>query len=155
MAGWQFKGIEKARFQEPLILSLIMFISYLLGSIVDYFTHIRNYRAYFYPNGFYLLLDILTILFIFFVVKVKTNQGSLCKKYLLLGLSINSLLFLTIQIDFVLIYEGLRDREPWWFWYVFPVAINTTDALMVSVLLFHKDLYQITCKKLTFLRNPT
>lgn len=153
MSGWQFKNVEKARFQEPLLLSIVMFVSYFIGSLVDYFAHIKNYRAYFYPNGFYLLLDALTILLIFFVVKVKTKQGALCKKYLLIGLSFNSLLFLIVQIDFVLIYEGLRESEPWWFWYVFPVAINTTDALMVSVLLFHKDLYQITLKKLTFLRN--
>ena len=151
MSDWQFKGIEKAKFQEPLLLSLIMFISYLSGSIIDYFAHIRNYRAYFYPNGFYLLLDILTILFIFFVVKARTRQGMLCKKYLLLGLSINSILFLIVQIDFILIYEGLRDREPWWFWYVFPIAINTIDALMVSVLLFHRNLIQVAYKKLSLL----
>jgi putative flippase GtrA len=80
MSGWQFKSIEKARFQEPLFLSIIMFVSYLMGSVVDYFAHIKNYRAYFYPNGFYLLLDLLTILFIFHVVNVKTKQGEQYRK---------------------------------------------------------------------------
>lgn len=149
MSGWQFKSVEKARFQEPLLLSIIMFASYFIGSLVDYFAHIKNYRAYFYPNGFYLLLDVLTILLIFYFVKVKTKQGALCKKYLLIGLSVNSLFFLILQIDFSLIYEGLREREPWWFWYVFPIVINTIDALMVSVLLFHRDLFQVAYKKLS------
>ena len=143
MSGWQFKGVEKARFQEPMLLSLVIFISYLIGGIVDYFAHLKNFRAYLYPNGFYFLLDILTIIFIYLVIKVNTKQGVICKKYLLFGLSLNSLLFLVIQIDFALIYEGLRAREPWWFWYVFPVAINAIDALMVAVLILHKDFLKI------------
>ena len=143
MSGWQFKGIEKASFQEPLFLSLIMFISYFTGSIFDYFAYIQNYTAYLYPNGFYLLLDILTILFISHVVKVRTRQGELCKNYLLIGLSFNSLFFLIIQIDFALIYEGVREREPWWFWYVFPIGVNTSDGVMILVLLLHKDFLKI------------
>jgi hypothetical protein len=143
MSGWQFKGVEKAKFQEPMLLSLVMFISYLIGSIVDYFAHLKNLRAYLYPNGFYFLLDILTIVFIYIVIKVETKQGVICKKYLLFGLTLNSLLFLAIQIDFALIYEGLRAREPWWFWYVFPLAINAIDALMVAVLILHKDILKL------------
>lgn len=139
MSGWQFQNTDKARFKEPVLLSVIMFLSYFFGSVIDYFVNLKEFISYFHPNSYYLLLDILTVLLIYKVVNVSSRQGQLCKFYLLCGLLFNALLFLIIQIEIFLVYEGFKPYERWWLWYVFSIGINSSDAMMVLVLILQKD----------------
>ncbi|RXE96218.1 hypothetical protein D9981_12515 [Pseudoalteromonas phenolica O-BC30] len=90
-----------------------------------------------------MLLDILTALLIYKVVNVSSRQGQLCKFYLLCGLLFNALLFLIIQIEIFLVYEGFKAYEPWWLWYVFSIGINSSDGMMVLVLILQKDFLKV------------
>ncbi|MAD89434.1 MAG: hypothetical protein CMK64_06990 [Pseudoalteromonas sp.] len=143
MSGWQFQKVDKDRFKEPLLLSAIMFLSYFLGSVIDYFLNLKEFISYFHPNSYYFLLDILTAFFIYKAVNVSSKQGEICKFYLLCGLLFNALLFLIIQIEVFLIYEGFKPYEHWWLWYVFSIGINTFDAMMVLVLILQKDFLKL------------
>jgi len=143
MSGWQFQNIEKAKLKEPFQLSVIMFFSYLIGSVIDYFLNLKELISYLYPNTYFLLLDILTVLFIYNCVNTCSEQGKVCKTYLLVGLLCNSLLFLVIQIEIFLVFEGLKSYQPWWLWYVFAVGVNIFDAMMILVLLLHKDFLKL------------
>ena len=145
MSGWQFQSVNKAKIKEPILLSAIMFLSYFFGNVIDYFVNLKAFISYFHPNSYYLVLDILTALLIYKVVNVTSRQGQLCKFYLLCGLLFNALLFLIIQIDIFLVYEGFKPYERWWLWYVFSIGINSSDAIMVLVLILQKDFLKIYC----------
>ncbi|MFY8300743.1 hypothetical protein AAEU28_18410 [Pseudoalteromonas sp. SS15] len=142
-SGWQFQHIDKAKLKEPFQLSAIMFLSYFIGSVIDYFVNLKELISYLYPNTYFLLLDILTVLFICRYVSTSSEQGNICKTYLLVGLLCNSLLFLAIQIEVFLVFEGLKSYQPWWLWYVFAVGVNAFDAMMVLVLILHKDFLKL------------
>ena len=143
MSGWQFKNVDKAKIKEPVLLSVIMFLSYFFGSAIDYFVNLKEFISYFHPNSYYLLLDILTAMFIYRLVNVSSKQGQLCKFYLLCGLLFNASLFLIIQVEIFLINEGFKPYERWWLWYVFSIGINSSDAMMVLVLILQKDFLTI------------
>lgn len=145
MSGWQFKSVNKAKVKEPVALSAIMFLSYFVGSVIDYFVNLKELISYFHPNSYYFLLDILTALLIYKVVNVSSKPGQICKFYLLCGLLFNALLFLIIQIEIFLIFEGFKPYERWWLWYVFSIGINSSDAMMVLVLILQKDFFKIYC----------
>ncbi|GMM86448.1 hypothetical protein [Pseudoalteromonas sp. MTN2-4] len=145
MSGWQFQNVNKAKIKEPVLLSAIMFLSYFVGSVIDYFVNLKEFISYFHPNSYYFLLDILTALLIYKVVNVSSRQGQLCKFYLLCGLLFNALLFLIIQIEIFLIHEGFKLYERWWLWYVFSIGINSSDAMMVLVLILQKDFLKVYC----------
>ncbi|TMO55496.1 hypothetical protein [Pseudoalteromonas phenolica] len=145
MSGWQFQNANKAKVKEPVVLSAIMFLSYFFGSVIDYLLNLKEFISYFHPNSYYLLLDILTALFIYRVINASSKQGQLCKFYLLCGLLFNALLFLIIQIEILLIYEGFKPYERWWLWYAFSIGINTFDGIMVLVLILQKDFLKIYC----------
>jgi hypothetical protein len=143
ISGWQFKNIDKAKLKEPLQLSIIMFLSYFIGSVIDYFVNLKELISYLYPNTYFLLLDILTVLFIYRCVNTCSEQGKICKTYLITGLLCNSLLFLAIQIEILLVFEGIKPYQPWWLWYVFAIGVNAFDAMMILVLILHKDILKL------------
>lgn len=143
MSGWQFQKVDKDRFKEPLLLSAMMFLSYFLGSVIDYFLNLKEFISYFHPSSYYFLLDILTAFFIYKAINVNSKQGEICKFYLLCGLLFNALLFLIIQIEVFLIYEGFKPYEHWWLWYMFSIGINSSDAMMVLVLILQKDFFRL------------
>ncbi|TMN93930.1 hypothetical protein CWB72_00160 [Pseudoalteromonas phenolica] len=143
MSGWQFQSADKARFKEPMQLATIMFLSYFFGSVIDYFVNLKELISYYHPNSYYFFLDILTALLISIVVKVRSKQGQVCKFYLLCGLLFNASLFLIIQIEIFLIYEGFKPYEHWWLWYMFSIGINSSDAMMVLVLILQKDFFRL------------
>lgn len=142
MSGWQFQHIDKAKLKEPFQLSAIMFLSYFIGSVIDYFVNLKELISYYHPNSYYFFFDILTALLISIAVKVHSKQGQICKVYLLCGLLFNGTLFLIIQIEIFLIYEGFKPYEDWWLWYVFSIGINSSDAMMVLVLILQKDFFR-------------
>ena len=131
--------LNKEQTYEPLTLSLIMFISYSILLPVEYSYWFSELRSVYLPNSLYLALDLLTIVFIHRFFKPKSVTGKLCCLYLLVALSANSLLFLLLQMDFLLTYHRLKEEGYWWFWTVFSYGINGSDLIMVLVLVIQKD----------------
>lgn len=129
----------KQKASDTFILSLVMFSSYASAIPIDYLYRFTEASSAFYPKTFYLVLDVLTILFLFYFVQVKTVIGKMCQKYLFIALSVNSLLFLLAQIDLLLMYEGYKELNLWWFWTLFSYGINGSDLIMVLVLVIQKD----------------
>ena len=132
-------SIKKEQAHEILILSLVMSVSYAIPIPFDYIYWLSEKRSVYIPNTPYMVLDILTILFIYSFVKIGTNLGKLCRFYLTVALGVNALLFFLLQLDLLLIYEGLKKSGFWWFWTVFSYGINGSDLIMVLVLVVQKD----------------
>jgi hypothetical protein len=131
--------LSKEQTHEPLILSLVMFFSYSITIPLDYSNLFVEIRSVYLPNTLYLALDLLTIVFIHRFVKPKSEIGQLCRLYIFVALSINSLLFFLLQLDFLLSFYKLKNNEYWWFWSFFSYGINTFDLIMVLVLVIQKD----------------
>lgn len=131
--------LNKEQTYEPLTLSLVMFISYSILLPIEYSYWFSELRSVYLPNSLYLALDLLTIVFIQRFFKPKSETGKLCCLYLLVALSVNSLLFLLLQMDFLLTYHKLKEEGYWWFWTVFSYGINGSDLIMVLVLVVQKD----------------
>lgn len=100
--------LNKEQTYEPLTLSLIMFISYSILLPVEYSYWFSELRSVYLPNSLYLALDLLTIVFIHRFFKPKSVTGKLCCLYLLVALSANSLLFLLLQMDFLLTIDSKK-----------------------------------------------
>jgi hypothetical protein len=130
---------EKQKASDAFLLSLVMFFSYASAIPIDYLYRLTEAKSAYYPKTFYLVLDVLTIVFLFYFIKVRTVVGNICKSYLLIALSSNSYLFLLAKIDLLLMYEGYKELKSWWFWTLFTFAINTFDLIMVLVLVIQKD----------------
>ena len=110
--------------KEAVWLSFVMSISYSSSLFID-IQHI-SYRQLF-------LFDIATILAIiilrFFIIE------NLISIYLLLGLTINSSLFLGMYID----VSVFNNYEPWWFWFFYSIVVNLADFIMVAIFFINKD----------------
>jgi len=131
--------LNKEQTYEPLTLSLVMFISYSILLPVEYSYWFSELRSVYLPNTLYLVLDLLTIIFILRFFKPKSETGKLCCLYLFVALSVNSSLFFLLQMDFLLTYHRLKEEGGWWFWTVFSYGINGSDLIMVLVLVIQKD----------------
>ena len=131
--------LKKQQAHEILILSLVMSVSYAIPMPFDYIYWLSEVRSVYMPNTPYMVLDILTILFIYSFVKIETNLGELCRFYLTVALGVNASLFFLLQLDLLLIHEGLKESGFWWFWTVFSYGINGSDLIMVLVLVVQKD----------------
>jgi len=132
-------SLKKEQAYEVLILSVVMSVSYAIPMPFDYIYWLSEERSVYIPNTPYMVLDILTILFIYSFVKIGTNLGKLCRLYLTIALGVNASLFFLLQLDLLLIYEGLKEGDFWWFWTVFSYGINTFDLIMVLVLVIQRD----------------
>lgn len=68
-----------------------------------------------------------------------TNRVSVsevpAKLYVMVGLTVNMLLFLGMHIDL----NYLHHYEQWWFWSFYSVTVNLMDVMMVLALLTNKD----------------
>lgn len=130
---------EKQKAADAFLLSLVMFFSYASAIPIDYLFRLTEATSLFYPKTFYLVLDLVTIWILFNFFRMNSCVGKICKRYLLIALSANSLLFFLAQLDLFLMYEGYKELKPWWFWSLFTVGINTFDLIMVLVLVIQKD----------------
>jgi len=104
--------------KQAVWLSLVMAISYCFSFFIDIYNF--SYIELFCYN----LGTLFFILFLRYFLPEKRIST-----YLLVGLSINSLLFLAMHID--VFVRG--NYEPWWFWSVYTVVINMMDIIMVSI----------------------
>ncbi|WP_024611893.1 membrane protein [Pseudoalteromonas sp. TB64] len=116
-------SINKPR-KEAVWLSLVMTISYSSSLFID--IQDISYLQLF-------LFDITTIFAIiilrFFIIE------NLISIYLLLGLTINSSLFLGMYID----VSVFNNYEPWWFWSFYSISINVVDLSMIAIFFINKD----------------
>jgi len=112
-----------------LLSSFVMMVSY---SSSDYF-----YTWLSIQNGFLLdwvLYDIFTIialLIVAFFIKKTTPSFA----YLITGLSINSLFFLSMYYDLYVI----KNTEPWVFWDIYTFSVNIIDLIMIVALIVDRD----------------
>ncbi|MDN3389634.1 hypothetical protein [Pseudoalteromonas sp. APC 3691] len=110
--------------KEAVWLSFVMSISYSSSLFID-IQHISYLELF--------LFDIATILAIFilrfFIIE------NLISIYLLLGLTINSSLFLGMYID----VSVFNNYEPWWFWFFYSIVVNLADFMMVAIFFINKD----------------
>jgi len=133
----------RAECKEVLSLSIVMCFSYALMIPIEFLVGLFEISSRYFPYTFFLFLDILTILLICFLIKLQSNKALLCKRYIVFCLSCNSILFLSLQIDLLLMYNNFKPFKAWWFWDVFTIGINFFDAVMILVLLIHKDLLMV------------
>lgn len=134
----------KAERKEVFRLSAVACCSYALMMPIEYLVSFFDYYSHYFPCTIYLLLDICTLLFINFFIKLKSAKAVLCKRYITFCLSCNSVLFLLLQVDLLSMHNGLKPFEAWWFWDVFTVGVNFFDGLMILVLLIHKDILKLS-----------
>lgn len=109
-----------------LVISFIMMISYFISGFV-------KLSIYSYLNWLYFdLLTIFVILAWMYFAKVVNFCGT---TYILFGLTLNSILMLSIFID-IFIYEN---KSEWFLWTLYSFGVNTIDVIMILVLLVNKD----------------
>ena len=130
-----------------LLSSFVMMCSYTLS---DYFFTWLSFKNSFYLN--FALYDIATITALLCLYKIvkKTTPSFL---YLVLGLSINTILFLLMHLD-TDIYEN---KHHWWFWEVYMYAMNSIDIIMIVALIVDRDILGLHKLRNTIrtLLNPT
>ncbi|BDF95423.1 hypothetical protein [Pseudoalteromonas sp. KAN5] len=117
------------RSNSPLVVSTLMLSSYALSyEIVDLNAGTSIYSIW-------ASYDVVTILILLASHKLLNLRFSASLYYIVIGLSLNTLLYILLHIDIV-IYGR---TEYWWFWSFFSLGINTIDFFMVVTLIFGKD----------------
>ena len=139
-SAYYSKVQEKSGNKEIFFINIVLLISYLSTVPIDTYVRINDIHSRYYPYTLYLILDVITISILFYLSRPKTNKGKIVFCYVILGLVCNSVLFISIQIDLITMYEGLRPLEHWWFWDVYTIGINFFDVMMILVLITHKDI---------------
>ncbi|KTD95618.1 hypothetical protein [Pseudoalteromonas sp. H71] len=140
-------SLDVKRDTTLLVSSLVMMCSYTLS---DYFFTWLSFKNSFYLN--FALYDIATIIALLCLYKIvkKTTPSFL---YLVLGLSINTILFLLMHLD-TDIYEN---KHHWWFWEVYMYAMNSIDFIMIVAIIVDRDILGLHKLKNTIstLLNPS
>lgn len=107
-------------------LSFLMAFSYMVSDF--YRLSYSNYLNW-------LIYDLLTIAVIFVWFIYCKRQRFTALYYILLGLTLNSLLMLVTHYDIYI----LHNLEPWWLWTVYSYGVNIIDLLMIFALVTEKD----------------
>lgn len=141
-------GGEACFRKELTLLSLVMFLSYLLST---HFQEFRVYLFYDYPvtrYSVYFIFELITIFVVYFFLDIKTKVGVISRFYLLVGMFINGSFFMAFHFmhytyasaNWVLSFPWLAET----FFYV----INAIDLIMFLSLVLTKDyigLYRLRC----------
>lgn len=113
--------------------SFVMMVSY---TISDYFLTWLSIRAADYFDwAIYDLVTITILLVAYFFIK-KTTPSFL---YLIVGLSINSILFLLMYLDVFI----LNNTQAWFFWDIYSFTVNVVDLIMIVALIVDRDFLRI------------
>lgn len=83
----------------------------------------------------WIVYDAVTITFILALNRIFKQKLCSAAKYVIAGLALNAFLCFIIHIDL----RVLDNKEPWWFWYFYTLAINTIDVIMVAALILDRD----------------
>jgi hypothetical protein len=104
-------------------LSLVMFASYLLSSFIG-FQSITLIKFFWF--------DVFTLAIIIFIGRFFSRSS--IYDYLIIGLTLNSLLFLGMHYDMII----LRTYHPWWFWSVYSIGMNFINLAMIAIFFIRK-----------------
>jgi len=85
------------------------------------------------------LYDFITILALLTLQCFKVLQRSVAFHFIIISLTINAVLTLIIYYDLYVLYS----YEPWWYWSVYSIGINTIDILMVLSLILNKKILRM------------
>lgn len=107
-------------------ISIIMLVSYFLSSFLSMET--TTYIDYF-------IFDVITVLILMLWRKRTLQPIPTAFYYLILGMSVNSCLFMGMHYDVQI--KGNFDY--WWFWAVYGFGVVTFDLVMVIALFINKD----------------
>jgi len=122
--------IDIKRHTTLLLSSFILLASY---SLSDYFFSWLNFEASTYLD--WAIQDYVTIFFLgLLYLKVRHTTPSF--SYLIVGLLINSLLYLLMYYDIYI--EG--NRKPWVLWDIYSFGINIVDFTMIVALIIDRDI---------------
>ncbi len=114
-----------------LITSAVMAASYFTS---NHFLDLTvTYRENMYLT--WIVYDAVTVALILSLNRICKQHLCTASKYVITGLALNALLCLLIHIDL----RVLLNRDPWWFWYFYTLAINTIDVIMVAALILDRD----------------
>ena len=127
-------SINKPR-KEAVWLSLVMTASYSSSLFID-IQHISYLQLF--------LFDITTI-FAIIILRLFVIEN-LISIYLLLGLTINSSLFLGMYID----VSVFNNYEPWCFWFFYSIIVNLADFMMIAIFFINKDFLALAAIKIWF-----
>lgn len=116
-------------------MSLAIFLSYLcsdpllsLSVGVDIIYSINGYIIW-------AISDLVILLIILFITRKSRVQNLPAKLYVIVGLTVNMLLFLAMHVDI----NVLLHYEHWWFWTFYSITVNVMDVMMIVALLTNKD----------------
>ena len=116
-------------------LSFIIFFSYLLGDPLLNLSLGIEITSNFTGYLVWALLDFITLVIILFFTSRKSIRSYPAKLYIVVGISVNMLLFFTMYTDIAL----FEHYDPWWFWSFYSVTVNVMDVMMIIALLCNKD----------------
>ena len=116
-------------------ISLTMFLSYLASDPLTSATFQIESMSYATAYVVWTALDLTCIGAILLISKGKSIDSYPAKLYVLLGLLINSSLFISMYIDINI----LENTEEWWLWGFYTVTVNIMDAMMLIALFSNKD----------------
>ncbi|RZD21884.1 hypothetical protein [Pseudoalteromonas sp. MEBiC 03485] len=120
---------ENKRKTTLLLSSFIMMLSYLGG---DYFFNWLTYTATTFLD--WALYDLATLTFLavsFYFVK-RTTPSFI---YLIVGLIINTVLFLAVYLD----VEVYKNTTHWILWDIYSIGVNIVDFTMIIALIVDRD----------------
>mgnify|MGYP000875140079 FL=1 len=126
-----------------LLSSFIMATSYMAGDFL--FTWLSPVPATYLDWALYDIVTIVCLCLTYFFFK-KTTPSFL---YLIVGLSINTTLFLLMYLD-LFIYGNTK---PWFFWDIYSFGVNIIDLSMIIVLIVDRDIFWL--HKLKNLISPS
>ena len=116
-------------------ISLTMFLSYLASDPLTSATFQIESMSYATAYVVWTALDLTCIGAILLITKGKSIISYPAKLYVILGLLINSSLFISMYIDINI----LENTEEWWLWGFYTVTVNIVDAMMLIALFSNKD----------------
>ncbi|MBE0359981.1 hypothetical protein [Pseudoalteromonas aliena] len=112
-----------------LLSSFVMMLSY---TVSDYFfTWLSIKTTVLLDWAIYDLITIAILTVAFLIIKKSTPSFL----YLIVGLTINSSLFLSMYID-MYIY---KNQEPWFLWNIYTFSVNIIDLMMIVALITDRD----------------
>lgn len=112
--------------KSSLYLAAIMLCSYVLSDYLYIVKHV-------YLN--WIVYDFFTIAFIILAIKKAFVTLSLPAYFIIVGLTINSVLVGFIYYDLYI----LGNTQEWWFWSFYSISINLIDILMIASLVTNLD----------------
>lgn len=129
-----------------LLSSFVMMLSY---TVSDYFfTWLSIKTTTLLDWAIYDLITIAVLTMAFLIIKKSTSSFL----YLIVGLTINFSLFLSMYID-MYIY---KNQEPWFLWNIYAFSVNIIDLMMIVALITDRDFLglHILKSKLVSLLKP-